>query len=124
MAGSPSRGSERPKSNYLGRLSPQSSAPQLLGEDAAMTGRRIGELSALLGFDGGKTIADDYLREVGAPRIPLPGQAAGRCCPPSSRALCPANRRLAAVPGPSIGVRARRAPLEPDRSGGDCELRR
>jgi transposase len=37
---------------------------RLLGEEAAMTGQRIRELIAPLGFDGGKTIVDDYLREV------------------------------------------------------------
>jgi transposase len=37
---------------------------RLLGEDAAMTGQRIRELIAPLGFDGGKTIVDDYVREV------------------------------------------------------------
>jgi transposase len=37
---------------------------RLLKADAAMTGQRIRELIAPLGFDGGKTIVDDYLREV------------------------------------------------------------
>jgi transposase len=37
---------------------------RLLKGDAAMTGQRIRELIAPLGFDGGKTIVDDYLREV------------------------------------------------------------
>ena len=37
---------------------------KLLGEDAAMPGQRIRELIAPLGFDGGKTIVDDYVREV------------------------------------------------------------
>ena len=32
--------------------------------DAEMPGQRIRELIAPLGFDGGKTIVDDYLREV------------------------------------------------------------
>jgi transposase len=36
----------------------------LLRRDAEMTGQRIRELIAPLGFDGGKTIVDDYLREV------------------------------------------------------------
>jgi transposase len=44
----------------------------LLRRDAEMTGQRIRELIAPLGFDGGKTIVDDYLREVrpffGVPR--------------------------------------------------------
>jgi transposase len=37
---------------------------RLLGEDASMPGQRIRELIEPLGFDGGKTIVDDYLREV------------------------------------------------------------
>jgi transposase len=37
---------------------------RLLGDDATLTGQRIRELIAPLGFDGGKTIVDDYLREV------------------------------------------------------------
>ncbi len=35
-----------------------------LKADAKLTGQRIRELIAPLGFDGGKTIVDDYLREV------------------------------------------------------------
>src|SRR3954471_5582067 len=37
---------------------------RLLGENATIPGQRIRELIAPLGFDGGKTIVDDYLREV------------------------------------------------------------
>ena len=37
---------------------------RLLKEDPRMPGQRIRELIAPLGFDGGKTIVDDYLREV------------------------------------------------------------
>jgi transposase len=37
---------------------------RLLADDAALTGQRIRELIAPLGFDGGKTIVDDYMREV------------------------------------------------------------
>jgi transposase len=37
---------------------------RLLKKDAELTGQRIRELIAPLGFDGGKTIVDDYLREV------------------------------------------------------------
>jgi transposase len=37
---------------------------ELLRGDAGMPGQRIRELIAPLGFDGGKTIVDDYLREV------------------------------------------------------------
>jgi transposase len=36
----------------------------LLKDDPAMPGQRIRELIAPLGFDGGRTIVDDYLREV------------------------------------------------------------
>jgi transposase len=37
---------------------------RLLRADPRMSGQRIRELIAPLGFDGGKTIVDDYLREV------------------------------------------------------------
>ena len=37
---------------------------RLLREDPKLPGQRIRELIAQLGFDGGKTIVDDYLREV------------------------------------------------------------
>jgi transposase len=37
---------------------------RLLSADPAISGQRIRELIAPLGFDGGKTIVDDYLREV------------------------------------------------------------
>jgi transposase len=37
---------------------------RLLREDCDLPGVRIGELLAPLGWDGGKTILDDYLREV------------------------------------------------------------
>jgi transposase len=37
---------------------------RLLGEDPALPGVRVGELLEPLGWDGGKTILDDYLREV------------------------------------------------------------
>jgi transposase len=37
---------------------------RLLKADSKLTGQRIRELIAPLGFDGGKTIVDDYLREV------------------------------------------------------------
>ena len=37
---------------------------ELLRRDSDMPGQRIRELIAPLGFDGGKTIVDDYLREV------------------------------------------------------------
>jgi transposase len=37
---------------------------RLLKADAKLTGQRVRELIEPLGFDGGKTIVDDYLREV------------------------------------------------------------
>jgi transcriptional regulator with XRE-family HTH domain len=37
---------------------------RLLKADSRLTGQRIRELIAPLGFDGGKTIVDDYLRQV------------------------------------------------------------
>ena len=37
---------------------------RLLGEDPRLPGRRVRELIEALGFDGSKTIVDDYLREV------------------------------------------------------------
>ena len=37
---------------------------RLLKDDPALPGQRIRELIEPLGFDGGKTIVDDYLREV------------------------------------------------------------
>jgi transposase len=37
---------------------------RLLGKDAGLTGERVRELIRPLGFAGGKTIVDDYLREV------------------------------------------------------------
>ena len=37
---------------------------RLLREDPKLPGQRVRELIAPLGFDGGKTIVDDYLREV------------------------------------------------------------
>jgi transposase len=37
---------------------------RLLGADPRLPGQRVRELIAQLGFDGGKTIVDDYLREV------------------------------------------------------------
>jgi transposase len=37
---------------------------RLLGQDASLSGQRVRELIEPLGFDGGKTIVDDYLREV------------------------------------------------------------
>jgi len=60
-----------------------------LKADAKLTGQRIRELIEPLGFDGGKTIVDDYLREVrplfDPPRtfqrtIYRPGESASSIC--------------------------------------------
>jgi len=54
------RGSER-----LSRLEPfKGEIHRLLKDDPKLTGVRVRELIEPLGFDGGKTIVDDYLREV------------------------------------------------------------
>ena len=44
---------------------------RLLKADAKLTGQRVRELIVPLGFDGGKTIVDDYLRQV-RPLFDLP----------------------------------------------------
>ncbi len=52
----------------------------LLKDDPLLTGRRIRELIAPLGFGGGKTIVDDYLREVrplSAGRAPISARSIG-----------------------------------------------
>jgi transposase len=45
---------------------------RLLGGDPRLPGQRIRELITPLGFDGGKTIVDDYLREVRPLFLPPP----------------------------------------------------
>jgi transposase len=45
---------------------------RLLRGESAMTGQRIRELIVPLGFDGGKTIVDDYVREVRPLFAPAP----------------------------------------------------
>jgi transposase len=45
---------------------------RLLGQDPRLPGQRVRELIAPLGFDGGKTIVDDYLREVRPLFLPPP----------------------------------------------------
>jgi len=45
---------------------------RLLKADPRLPGQRIRELIAALGFDGGKTIVDDYLREVRPLFLPPP----------------------------------------------------
>jgi transposase len=45
---------------------------RLLGDDPRLPGTRVRELIAPLGFDGGKTIVDDYLREVRPLFLPPP----------------------------------------------------
>jgi transposase len=45
---------------------------RLLGADPRLPGQRVRELIAPLGFEGGKTIVDDYLREVRPLFLPPP----------------------------------------------------
>jgi len=45
---------------------------RLLKADPKLPGQRIRELIAPLGFEGGKTIVDDYLREVRPLFAPIP----------------------------------------------------
>jgi hypothetical protein len=45
---------------------------RLLREDPRLPGQRVRELIAPLGFEGGKTIVDDYLREVRPLFLPRP----------------------------------------------------
>jgi transposase len=45
---------------------------RLLGNDSRLPGQRVRELIAPLGFEGGKTILDDYLREVRPLFLPPP----------------------------------------------------
>jgi transposase len=45
---------------------------RLLGEDPRLPGQRIRELITVLGYEGGKTILDDYLREVRPLFLPAP----------------------------------------------------
>ena len=45
---------------------------RLLGEDPRLPGQRIRELIEPLGFSGGKTIVDDYLREIRPLFLPAP----------------------------------------------------
>ena len=45
---------------------------RLLHDDPKLPGQRVRELIAQLGFDGGKTIVDDYLREVRPLFAPAP----------------------------------------------------
>ena len=45
---------------------------RLLGAEPRLPGKRIGELIAALGYEGGKTILDDYLREVRPLFLPRP----------------------------------------------------
>ena len=45
---------------------------RLLGVDPKLPGQRVRELIAQLGFEGGKTIVDDYLREMRPVFLPPP----------------------------------------------------
>jgi transposase len=51
---------------------------RLLKDDPKLTGVRVRELIEPLGFDGGKTIVDDYLREV-RPLFVKPQDASADC---------------------------------------------
>jgi hypothetical protein len=55
---------------------------RLLGTDPKLPGQRIRELIEPLGFAGGKTIVDDYLREVRPLFAPRPGRFSGRSIGP------------------------------------------
>ena len=62
---------------------------ELLREDPTLPGVRVRELIEPLGFDGGKTIVDDYLREVRplflrAADVSADGLSAGRDLPVGS----------------------------------------
>ena len=51
---------------------------RLLGVDPKLPGQRVRELIAQLGFEGGKTIVDDYLREMRPVFLPPPRVFSGR----------------------------------------------
>ena len=61
-AAAPSKYSRAPAGSKLDPFKDE--IHRLLREDPRLPGQRIRELIAPLGFDGGKTIVDDYLREV------------------------------------------------------------
>ena len=70
----------------------------LLKRDPAMPGQRVRELIAPLGFEGGKTIVDDYLREVrplfvDAADLSAHGLSAGRDLPVRSVGTASARSR-------------------------------
>ena len=68
---------------------------RLLRADPKLTGQRIRELIGPLGFDGGKTIVDDYLREVRPVfdrRGPISGRSIGRARSASSTCGSPGPR--------------------------------
>ena len=56
---------------------------RLLKNDPKLPGQRVRELIVALGFDGGKTIVDDYPREV--PRLFAPAQRIFQRNRPSGR---------------------------------------
>ena len=74
---------------------------RLLRRIPKLPGQRIRELIAPLGFDGGKTIVDDYLREVrplfaaGAADVSADGLSAGRDLPVRSVGAARARSRSA-----------------------------
>jgi hypothetical protein len=79
---------------------------RLLKDDPALPGQRIRELIAPLGFDGGKTIVDDYLREV-RPMFRRRGRF-------SARSIGPARSRSST--SGSRGPRSRSATVRPARA--------
>src|SRR4051812_5515936 len=61
-ASEPPKYERAPAGSKLGRF--REEIHRLLRADSSMPGQRVRELIGPLGFDGGKTIVDDYLREV------------------------------------------------------------
>jgi transposase len=74
---------------------------RLLRADPKLPGQRVRELIAPLGFDGGKTIVDDYLREVRPLFAPRPRvfQRTGSS-PPTSRSRPGARSSATKSPPP------------------------
>ena len=79
---------------------------RLLREDPKLPGQRIRELIEPLGYAGGKTILDDYLREVRPLFSPPPPQMhrtqeVRSLAPPREPVKCPASRLAfgSALPG-------------------------
>jgi hypothetical protein len=86
---------------------------RLLRADPRRSGQRIRELIAPLGFDGGKTIVDDYLREV---RVLLTRHA-----PMSARSIARV-RSVSSISG-SRGLRSRSVMARLARAGWSSRAR-